>query len=155
MDIAKPGLKEVCRTLKPGGIVMVSTWNDMPHIDAIKHAHRRTRGEECPLPLMLQDISFEGKHMKQALEEAGFDPSRTQIYQEDAYITIPDMKRWAQLAWSYLGILPSGWLKEDEEKWQKAVDDIVEQLLSGNDISENDNGDTVMRFGGSIAIGTR
>jgi hypothetical protein len=93
--------------------------------------------------------------MKQALEEAGFDPAKTRIYQKVACITIPDMKRWAQLAWSHLGILPSGWLKEDEENWQEAVNDIVEQLLSGNGISENGNGDTVMRFGGSIAIATR
>jgi hypothetical protein len=155
MDVAGPGLKEVFRTLKPGGIVMVSTWNDMPHVDAIKHAHRRTRGEDCPLPLLLQDMSFEEEHMKRALEEAGFDPARTQIYHKDAYVTIPDMKRWAQLAWSYLGILPSGWLQEDEKKWQEAVGDVVEQLLSGNGISKNDKGDTVMRFSGSIAIATR
>ncbi|KAM0289763.1 hypothetical protein ACHAO9_005640 [Fusarium lateritium] len=155
MGVAKPGLKEVFRTLKPGGIAMVSAWNEMPHSDAIKHAHRRTRGENCPLPMLLQDMSFEEDYMKQALNEAGFDPAKTQIYKKDAYVTVPEMKRWAQLAWSYLGVLPSGWLQEDEEKWEEAVDDIVEQLLNGNGISKNDDGDTVMRFAGSIAIATR
>ncbi|GKU07718.1 gdsl esterase lipase protein [Fusarium langsethiae] len=152
MNFAKHGLKEVHRTLKPGGIAMVSTWNRMPHIDALKHANRRTRGEGAPLPMLLQDMSFEEGQMKKALQDAGFDSDKTKIYHRDAYVTVPDIKRWAQLAWSYLGVLPSGWLREDEERWDEAVDDIVEKLVHSDGISKNEKGETVMRFAGCVAI---
>ncbi|KAF9771881.1 hypothetical protein IL306_010442 [Fusarium sp. DS 682] len=152
MDVAGPGMKEVYRTLKPGGIAMVSAWNSMPHTDALKHAHWRTRGKDGPLPMLLQDMSFEEDHMKKALLEAGFDAAKTEIYHTDAYITINDMKRWAQLAWSYLGVLTTGWLKEDEEKWEEAVDDIVEQLAG---LEKDEDGKTVMKFVACIAIAAK
>ncbi|ESU09526.1 hypothetical protein FGSG_03671 [Fusarium graminearum PH-1] len=155
MDVARHGLKEVHRTLKPGGMAMVSTWNEMPHTDALKHANRRTRGENAPLPMLLQDMSFEEEHMRKALQDAGFDPEKTKIYHKDASVTIPDLRRWAQLAWSYLGVLPTGWLHEDEEKWEEALDDIVEQLVNSDGISKNDRGETVMRFAGCVAIAAK
>ncbi|KAF0638238.1 hypothetical protein FPSE5266_01862 [Fusarium pseudograminearum] len=155
MDVARHGLKEVHRTLKPGGIAMVSTWNEMPHTDALKHANRRTRGDDAPLPVLLQDMSFEEEHMRKELQGAGFDPDKTKIYHKDAFVTIPDLRRWAQLAWSYLGALPSGWLREDEEKWEEALSDIVEQLANSDGISKNDKGETVMRFAGCVAIATK
>ncbi|KAF4448354.1 hypothetical protein F53441_8229 [Fusarium austroafricanum] len=155
MAIAEPAVKEVFRTLKPGGIAMVSAWNYMPHTDAIKHAHWRTRGKDAPLPMLLQDMSFEEEHVKQALIYAGFDPSNTEFHHTDAFVTVPDMKRWAQLAWSYLGILPSGWLREDEEKWEEAVNDIVEQLMTGDGLSKDEDGNTVMKFVACVAIATK
>lgn len=155
MDLAKHGLSEVHRSLQPGGVAMVSVWNGMPHVDALKHANRLTRGQDAPLPMLLQDISFEEEQMKQALIDAGFDTDKTKVYHKDAFATIPDMKRWAQLAWSYLGFLPSGWLQEDEERWDEAVDDIVEQLENGEGTSTDENGDIVMRFAGCVAIAVK
>ncbi|KAF4340133.1 toxD [Fusarium beomiforme] len=151
VEVARPSMKEVYRTLKPGGIAIVSAWNSMPHTDALKHAHWRTRGKDGSLPMLLQDMSFEEEHMKESLLEAGFDPSKTEIHHTDAYVTIKDIKRWAQLAWSYLGVLPTGWCETDEEKWEEAIDDIVEQL---EDLEKDANGKTIMKFVACVAIAT-
>ncbi|CAI6334311.1 unnamed protein product [Periconia digitata] len=37
--------KQVYRTLKPDGIAVASIWISMPHVDALQHAHWRTRGK--------------------------------------------------------------------------------------------------------------
>ncbi|KAJ4245019.1 hypothetical protein NW762_014226 [Fusarium torreyae] len=155
LDVAELGLKESFRTLKPGGVVMVSTWNEKAHNNAIKHASRRTRGEDSPLPLLFEAELFEEERLKKALNSAGFDPTKTKIHHKDVFVTIPDMKRWAQLAWSYLGFLPSGWSQGDEEKWDEAVNDLVEQLASGPGISKNEKGETVLKYAGCIAIATK
>ena len=41
--------------------------------------------------------------------------------QKGVELRVKDLKRWSQLAWSYLGMGADGWKKEDEENWDRAV----------------------------------
>ncbi|KAF1950201.1 S-adenosyl-L-methionine-dependent methyltransferase [Byssothecium circinans] len=142
--------KQVYRTLKPGGIAVASIWIYMPHVDALQHAHWRTRGKEGPMPVLLPLESFYEKDLRNALEAGGFKDIK--CYEKNCFLKIPDLKRWAQLAWSYLGFLPTGWSHGDEEKWDEAIADIVEQLESGDGISKDEKGETVLKMIACIAI---
>ncbi|KAM0548094.1 hypothetical protein ACHAPJ_010152 [Fusarium lateritium] len=152
---ATAAAKEVYRTLKVGGVAATSVWVSMPHSDAIKHAHWRTRGKDCPLPVLLEDDDFLQEDLKKALQGGGFDDNKMKFYEKVAYITIPDLRRWTQLAWSYLGVLSSGWLEDDEAHWDEALDDIFEQLNGAPGISRNEKGEAVMKFVACIAIVTK
>jgi hypothetical protein len=48
------------------------------------------------------------KHMREALLDAGFDPSKTAIHCMDTYVTISDVECLAQLAFGYLARLAPG-----------------------------------------------
>ncbi|KAF2179225.1 S-adenosyl-L-methionine-dependent methyltransferase [Zopfia rhizophila CBS 207.26] len=144
--------KQVHRTLKPGGTAIASIWIYMPHVDALQHAHWRTRWKEGPMPVLLPLEGFQEADLRKALEAGGFQPNNISFSEKDCFLKIRDLKRWAQLAWSYLGTLPSGWTKNDEDKWDETIADIVEQLESGDGISKNESGDTVLRMVACVAI---
>lgn len=57
-----------------------------------------------------------------------------------------------QLAWSYVGRLPSGWSQGDEEKWDEVIEDVVEQLESGEALSKDGRGGTVMKLVACVVI---
>ncbi|KUI66541.1 Ubiquinone/menaquinone biosynthesis C-methyltransferase UbiE [Cytospora mali] len=143
--------KQVYRTLKPGGTAIASIWIFMPHVDALQHAHWRTRGRDGPMPTLLPLEGFQEADLRKALEAGGFKAENITCSNKDCYLSIPDIKRWAQLAWSYLGTLPSGWSQNDEDKWSEVIDDIVEQLESGDGISKNEAGETVLKMVACVA----
>ncbi|KAF2875935.1 hypothetical protein BDV95DRAFT_655126 [Massariosphaeria phaeospora] len=124
----------------------------MPHVDALQHAHWRTRGENGPMPVLLPLGSFQENEQRKALEAGGFKAEDISCSETHCFLKIADLQRWAQLAWSYLGTLPDGWSQDDENKWDEAIADIVEQLESGDGISKNGDGDTVLRMVASVAI---
>ncbi|KAM5385742.1 hypothetical protein ACJZ2D_000941 [Fusarium nematophilum] len=155
MGDASPATTEVHRTLKTNGVAIDSIWVDMPLVDALKHAHWRTRGRNGPMPVLLEDEDFLQADLKIALQNGGFKPGNILFHEKPCFVAIPDLERWAQLAWSYLGALPSGWNLEDEEKWDEAVLDIVEQLRNGRGLSRNDKGELTMKLVACVAVATK
>jgi hypothetical protein len=80
----------------------------MPHIDALQQAHWRTRGRDGPMPALLPIEGFKEPDLRKALHAGGFKPENFDCSEKECFLKVPDMKRWAQLAWSYLGHLPTG-----------------------------------------------
>ncbi|KAI0867184.1 hypothetical protein GGS24DRAFT_486380 [Hypoxylon argillaceum] len=145
--------RQVYRTLKPGGVAVATIWVFMPHVGALQHAHWRTRGRDGPMPtLLLED--FHEASLKAALEVGGFKPENINCTNTTAHLKVPPngLKRWAQLAWSYLGQPPSGWSQNDEDHWDEAIDVIVEQLQSGDGITTGVNGETIMEMRAVVAV---
>jgi ubiquinone/menaquinone biosynthesis C-methylase UbiE len=64
--------KQVYRTLKPGGMAIASIWLDMPHVNALHHAHWRTRGKKAPLPTLLPMEGLGEDELRKPLEAGGF-----------------------------------------------------------------------------------
>jgi SAM-dependent methyltransferase len=143
--------RHVYRTLRPGGFAIATIWIFMPHVEALQHAHWRTRGKDGPMPALLPLEEFKEPDLRAALRVGGFKDENISCSEKTCYLKVPDMKRWAQLAWSYLGHLPTGWSQSDEDKWDEAIDDIVEQLASGDGITF-ENGETVMKMISVVAV---
>jgi hypothetical protein len=144
--------KQVYRTLRPGGIAVSSIWIYMPHAEALQHAHWRTRGRDGPMPTLLPVEGFNEADLRKSLQVGGFKDKDIISYEKSCYLRISNLKRWAQLAWSYLGSIPSGWSQDDEDKWDEAIDDIVQQLQSGDGISTNEKGETLLRMVAIVAV---
>lgn len=147
--------REVYRTLKPGGVAVATVWTDMSHADALHHAHYRTRGRVGPMPTLLPDESYTESDLRQALEAGGFQSQKILSHEKVALCRIPDVQRWAQLAWSYLGHTPEGWNQRDEEKWEEAVQDVAEQMSAGRGLQQNEKGETIMRMVACVAVATK
>ncbi|KAI0406906.1 S-adenosyl-L-methionine-dependent methyltransferase [Xylaria palmicola] len=153
-DHSDEAARRIHRTLKPGGVAVATIWTFMPHIGALQHAHWRTRGREGPMPTLLPLESFQEADLRATLQAGGFEPENITYTSATAHLTVPPngLKRWAQLAWSYLGVRPSGWSQSDEDRWDEAIDDTVEQLQSGEGITVDVNGETIMEMRAVVAV---
>lgn len=144
----------IYRTLKPGGKMFAATWVDMPHADAVKKAHWTTRGDDGPMPSLLPREDYTVEQLKGALKQGGFHQSKTDIHYVDAHITIQDIKRWSQLAWSFLGPLPHGWNEDDEEKWDQALGTLEREIQTGRNTT-TENGATTIKMIAAVGVATK
>lgn len=147
--------KQVYRTLKPGGTAVASVWISMPHVDALQHAHWRTRGRDGPMPTLLPLEGFQEADLRKSLDAGGFKAESIVCSNKDCYLKVPDLRRWAQLAWSYLGPLPTGWTQHDEDKWEEAISGIIDGLQSGDGIMQNEKGETVLKMSACVAVASK
>jgi SAM-dependent methyltransferase len=118
--------REILRTLKPGGTAAVSIWEDLPWLDALAKAHVATRGANAPPPAALAVGDWKGDKLRKTVDEAGW--ADVQSLELTGYLQIKDLKRWATIAWGFLGAPPNGWTQDDEDKWDEAVAFIVNYL---------------------------
>jgi len=111
---------EMHRTLRPGGVAIVSGWADVPHRAALAAAHSATRpaGSE---PLVGGAVRWvDGKLLRQSMEEGGFKGGVT-MTKVKSVSEVADLQAWVRYMWSLLGRMESGWIPSDEENWEKAV----------------------------------
>lgn len=140
---------------KPARVAVASVWVYMPHVAALQHAHWRTCGRDGPMLTLLTLEDYQENDLRAALVAGGFEKGKIQMFEKEFYVAIPDLARWSQLAWSYLGSLPNGWSQNDENSWEEAVSDIEEQMNTGEGIAKNEKGETVLRMVACIAVATK
>lgn len=131
---------EVYRTLKPGGTAIFTLWADKIFIDAITAGHERTRPAVTPPPPGVTKIRMELEQVSQILQDAGFDQKNIRYETAATSIEVKDSKRWATIAWSFMGAQGSGWEEEDEARWDDAVDAVQKVLEDWEQFKKNDDG---------------
>lgn len=144
--------KQVYLTLKPGGTAVASVWISMPHVDALQRAHWRTRGRDGPMPTLLPLEGFQEADLRKSLEAGGFKAESIVCSNKDYYLEVANLRRWAQLAWSYLGPLPTGWTQNDEDKWEEAIAIIMDGLQSGDGITQTEKDETTLKMTACVAV---
>ncbi|KAI1379735.1 hypothetical protein F4677DRAFT_407475 [Hypoxylon crocopeplum] len=149
--------REIYRTLKPGGIALVTTWEDLATMAVFRQAYRRLHGEGRELPEMLQTNWYSGDHVRKAMLAAGFDESDMGVNSYSTQVRIRDAKRWCEIGWSICGVPKGGWTQEDEDDWEEAVRLALEALLSGPwyQRDEKDENAGWLRVTASVIVGRK
>ncbi|KAI0383331.1 S-adenosyl-L-methionine-dependent methyltransferase [Hypomontagnella monticulosa] len=132
-----PGLSDdiaaashILRTLKPEGIGVVSVWKEMPWHVALENAHHKTRGADEPMAPFLSRSWYKKEKLEQVLKDAGWKNVR--FVESTAWLNLgTDLKRWATIAWTFLAKPVGGWRQRDEDKWDEAINSVVEELRQG------------------------
>ncbi|KAG4441384.1 hypothetical protein IFR05_003141 [Cadophora sp. M221] len=124
------------RTLKPGGTAVVVTWASMPHDIPLKKAHLATRDEDKAEKLRIQwgeELLLESM-LSGFYKEGGFEEGKVDIRPFEMWHEVKNLRAWAEGLWSFLGDTESGWSEEDEERWEEAVDIVVQEVGKGEDV---------------------
>lgn len=136
-------VREIYRTLRPGGIAVLTNWAKVSFSAAVMATHERTRGKDAPPLIMGMAEELQKPEFTISLmESAGFDRSKMTILSK----TTPACALWSDkaartryvgLMWSILGATTSGWTQQDEERWDEALQILAEEMSRIDEIELN------------------
>ncbi|KAF4949395.1 hypothetical protein FGADI_8963 [Fusarium gaditjirri] len=149
-------IKEMHRTLKPGGVAILNSWAHTPTIPAIHAAAKKTRSAGTPLPREGLDKWEDKDFLKDVIIKGGFEAEKLRFIQKDVHVTIGDLRRFATMIWSYIGgTSKAGWLELDEENWDTAVDAVMEALTQTEGYEKLEDGKNKIMFQAHVAVATK
>jgi ubiquinone/menaquinone biosynthesis C-methylase UbiE len=148
-----PALKEIYRTLRPGGISVFNSWAYVPTMQPIRIAAQRTRPEGTQLPRSGTDKWEDPAFLKRVIVEGGFSEDKIRLAKRDVYATTSHLDRYAEMLWSFIGgTSEAGWLEEDEERWPEAIEIIKEELRKSDGCEELDGERLRLKFIANVAV---
>lgn len=149
-DVAAAG--HIHRTLKDGGIAVLSIWDKPLPVQVVTAAHRAARGEGTETPPAIKRGGFDDKDLRVVLEKAGFKPETVRFERTHAVLEVKDLRLWASAVWSFLGCPATGWTVEDEEKWDGVIDIMVDWLQKYEGYKKSDSGLVTFTMPAHVAI---
>lgn len=145
--------RHIYRTLKDGGVAIVTSWADMPAQAAILKAHEVTRGKDAEHHMKKSEQWADAKYLTSIMNEAGFKD--VEVVQSDCVLAIPDLKRWSLVAWSMLGSPGPqlrGWVERDEEVFEKGVEAVYETMKGHENVEMDGEGGAKAKLVAHIVI---
>ena len=149
-------VKEMHRTLEPGGRAIVNSWAYVPNMEPLEAAARATRPAGTPLPRAGLEKWARADFLQGVVEKGGFHKDKITVTKSDVYVTISDINHYSTMLWSFIGgTTPVGWLKSDEENWDEAVNIIKQEVRKTSGYKELEGGKSLLKFVANIAIATK
>ncbi|KAH8174426.1 methyltransferase domain-containing protein [Sarocladium implicatum] len=147
-------VKEVHRTLAPGGTAIFNSFNYIATLGPLEEASRQTRPEGTPLPRRAMRQWEDPEFLKKAVEDGGFKDIK--LGKAEGLITTVEADRYVNMLWSFVGgTTPVGWLKSDEERWDEAIDILKKEFKKTEGFRKLEDGRYQIRFKANIAIATK
>jgi ubiquinone/menaquinone biosynthesis C-methylase UbiE len=109
---------EIFRTLKQGGLAVVTTFEDVPTMKVFKNVHQHFRGADAEVQEMMKADGYGGQEVRVALSKAGFMEANIMTEKATTRVQVQDARRWCEIGWSLSG----GPCEEgDEHLWDTYV----------------------------------
>jgi len=125
-------------------------------MEPLQIASKATRPPETPLPRMGMQKWSNPEFLRDTVEKGGFEKENIILKKASMYCTVPELTHFATMLWSFVGgTSEAGWLKSDEEHWDKAIEVIKEELRKTDGFQPLNDGKAKLKFVANIAIATR
>lgn len=148
-------VREMYRTLKPGGTLILNCFAYVPVLEPIREASRVTR----PGGILPAWNSFEQwtdpAFIANIVEAGGFERGAISVQQREMVVNIGDFNRHTTLVWSMRGMPSNGWTEEDEERWDDAVEIVRREMRKTEGFKILDDGSAVVRNLINVATATK
>ncbi|KAL1606260.1 hypothetical protein SLS60_003662 [Paraconiothyrium brasiliense] len=149
-------IKEIHRTLKPGGVAVFNSWAHVPNMDPLRVASAKTRPEGTPEIRGGMDKWEDSAFLRGVIEKGGFASDKITMTKRDVYVTATTIQRYATMLWSFIGgTTKAGWLESDAEKWDEAIEIVKAELRKADGFKELDDGRLRLKFVANIAVATK
>lgn len=148
-------VKEMHRTLKPGGTLLVNCFGHSKVLEPIRKASRATR----PGGILPEWNSFEqwadASFIAGIVEAGGFGKDAIKVEQCHMFVNIGEYQRATTLVWSMRGMPSGGWSEEDGEKWDEAVEIVRRELQQTEGFRMLDDGTAEVKYPINVVTATK
>ena len=155
-DDGIPAVKEMYRTLRPGGIAALNSWAYVPNMEPVQAAARATRPPGTPVPRQGMRKWEDAEFLKGVLVKGGFEEEKVEVRREEVFVSATvGVERFANMLWSFVGGTgEEGWAVSDEGNWERAIGVVVEELgkTEGFAVVE---GKVRLRFVANVAVAVK
>ncbi|KAI1115464.1 S-adenosyl-L-methionine-dependent methyltransferase [Nemania sp. NC0429] len=150
-------VKEVYRTLKPGGTAIFNCSKYVPNVYPIQTAARETRPEGTPLPRQGFEKWNDPEFLLGVVAKGGFEKHKITMQASPVAVTTSsELDHWANMLWSFIGgTSAAGWLKSDEENWDAAIEIIKREIKKTEGFELLPGGRAKLGFVANVAIATK
>ena len=148
-------VSHIYRTLRPSGIALITTWAELSHEQGILKANDTTRGADAFHAYKMRKEWKTASHLRKVLEDAGFNGENIETGQKEAILTIKNMGRWSNLAWSFMGAPmgpAGGWVEADEARFEEAAAILAKEMEADRNVTLDGNGGAKVKMIAHIAI---
>lgn len=145
----------IYRTLKDGGLAVLSIWDKPLPVQVVTAAHCAARPHDHRVPVAIKRGGFDDKDLRTVLEGAGFKADTIRFERTYAVLEVKDLRLWASAVWSFLGCPETGWSQDDEDNWDKVIDIMIDWLKKYEGYKELDNGLITFTMPAHVAITTK
>jgi hypothetical protein len=144
----------IYRTLKPGGTDAITTWTKAQK-EIMQSTHQSTRSTTLSLPAFRNLQWQDPTHLKEVLQKAGFSANKISLLQQEVFLHIKDLHRWAEILWTLMGRPAGGWVEGDEENWDLAMAIIEQRIVNTEGFYYTEKGEPRVKMLANIAIATK
>lgn len=144
---------EMHRTLKPGGVVVVTCLVDLPHEAAMLEVHERTRPAEAVSKFAKRRLWKDVGYLEAVMKAGGFKQVDLSIIEVNRDIW--DLCEWILAVWTFFGEAEGGWTEKDEEHWTEAVELICERLSASDSLERLADGTYRYNMKVHVAVATK
>lgn len=115
------GAREIYRTLKPGGVAVVTSWSDFGYLDAVIRPAQRAVKPEAPVyRLPVPDRWLHAANVEEGLKKAGF--GSVEVFEEGAHYGGATMEELSHLLGTRFGGAVEGWSDDEKGRFREEVD---------------------------------
>jgi ubiquinone/menaquinone biosynthesis C-methylase UbiE len=123
-------LREIYRTLRPGGTAVIQTWKRFAMVNMIHAAQAMVRPELPPMKLPHPEFLEEGVLAK-AVVEAGFQESKMKVWDQTLFASGTDVEDLnVFLLGQFTNPARRGWSDEEDARWPEVVKKAVEEEVA-------------------------
>jgi hypothetical protein len=136
--------------------VIVNSWAYVPNMGALQAASRATRPPGTPDPRAHMEKWAAPEFLQDVIEKGGFEKEKIVLKKAEVYCTTAELTHFATMLWSFIGGTSEvGWIKSDEETWDKAIEVVKQELAKTDGFKALDGGRGQLKFVANIAIATK
>lgn len=119
------GAKEIYRTLRPGGVAVVTSWAELGYLTKVIHpAQKAVRPTDPLFQLPVPPVWFQPDHVKSCLEkDGGF--SDVEVLELQCHYGAPTLLTLQQMLLRIFGPVFDRWPSEDQEKFTNSIAEIL------------------------------
>jgi ubiquinone/menaquinone biosynthesis C-methylase UbiE len=149
-------VKEMRRTLKPGGTLIVNSIAYTCRLEPIRVASRLTRPAGTPEMRNPLGLWQDPAYLAGIVEAGGFEKKDITVQQRDVFANVGNFDLHTRLVWSFMGDpYGYGWRKGDEDTWDEAVEIVRQEFRKTEGFQLLEDGTAIVRSVANVVTATK